>query len=369
MGSKTNRMLHFELLRILLMMMIVGLHALYFGGPLTKLPEGRTLVGAYGIESLFIPAVNCFVLISGYFSIDSTFRWRKFFALWGQILFYSLLFSGLYFIGIKEVPSLKDVVAALCPIFTQRWWFPSAFLPLYLVSGYLNKLLGSLTQREYLKLLAIGFVLFVLWSSLHSFSLLFFPLVNADGYSFVFFVFLYAVGGYLKRFPLPKVSPFLYFLGYLGCAGATWLLTYQSFLATGTFDRPALFFGYDTLWVFGSALFLFLCFSQLRVKGSWIGQLSSLTFGVYLIHEHPHVRPALYKLLGWTKNFIGIEFLVQFCFSVLVVFFGCIIIEWLRINAVFRPASSLLSLFLKKESRSSLPDKEEAQVPHERINR
>ena len=365
----TKRELQFELLRILLMMMIVGLHTLYFGGVLTKLPQGRTLFLAYGIESLFAPAVNCFVLISGYFSIGSVFRWKKFFTLWGQILFYSVLFSGLYYIGIGRLPSFGDTISAFSPIVTQRWWFASAFLPLYLVSGYLNKLLNGLSKKEWHRLLLIGFILFVLWSSLRPFSLRFFPLVNADGYSFLFFLFLYAVGGYLKRYFSPNIPAVFYLLGYVGCCAVTLLLSYRSRLSSSSFEISALFFGYDTLWVFTSALFLFLFFSRLTVRAEWIGLVSPLAFGIYLIHEHPHVRPVLYPLLGWDRIYLGADFAKHFCYSVLIVFFVGIITEWIRVHVIFRPAAALFSTLFKKESRLPLAESGETQAPHERIHR
>ena len=339
---------HFELLRILLMAMIVGLHALYFGGVMLYYEEGSTLALAYGIESLFAPAVNCFVLISGYFSVHSAFRLKKFFLLWGQIVFYSVLFSAIYFISARQVPSIADMVTTFAPVLTRRWWFASAFLPLYLASGYLNRLLLGFDKKEYQRFLCIGFVLFVLWSSLRPFSLVFFPLVTASGYSFLFFLFLYSVGGYVRLHMSSFKSGGVYLLGYFLCASVTWGLSYMNRLSVSEFDRSALFFGYDTLWVFLSALFLFLAFSRFSIQGKIIGRVSPLMFGVYLIHEHPHVRPALYEWLGWGNQYLGLAYVRQFLFSVFVVFVCCTLIEWIRTHVIFRPMENLFSRIVKK---------------------
>lgn len=346
--TKAARQPSLDFLRLLLMLMIVGLHALYFGGNLLFTAPGRTLALAYGIEGLFVPAVNCFVLISGYFSIDSSFRWNKLLSLWGQALFYSVLFTALYHIVTNTPLSPGAAVSALFPVITRRWWFVSAFLPLYLVSGYINRLLQNLSQREWKRLLIIGFFLFVVWSSLRPLSSRISPLVDADGYSFLFFCYLYAVGGYLKRCPLPKVPAALWGALYLAFAGITCLLAYQSRLSTGSFEDSAVFFGYDTAWVFLSSLFLFLCFSQIRCVPRWVSSLSPLAFGIYLIHEHPYVRPLLYPALGWDRVYTGAGFVKQFCFSVLVVFFACMITEWIRQKTIFSPLSALLSRLFKK---------------------
>ncbi|MDB8559600.1 hypothetical protein [Turicibacter sanguinis] len=64
---------NFELLRIVAIMMVIGLH--YFngsmGGALSILTHGDgNFYLAYFFESLFIIAVNLFVLVCGYFNID-----------------------------------------------------------------------------------------------------------------------------------------------------------------------------------------------------------------------------------------------------------------------------------------------------------
>ena len=59
-----------ELLRILAMMMIVGLHYMNFGGILwSDAICNRRL--AWLLEAFCIVAVNCYVLISGYFLVSS----------------------------------------------------------------------------------------------------------------------------------------------------------------------------------------------------------------------------------------------------------------------------------------------------------
>ena len=87
-----ERLNNFELLRILSMLMVVFLHVLSFTGLLSKHSNGGfNYYIVWGLESLSFVAVNCFVLISGYFLIDSSFKWKKIFKLWLKVFFYSIV--------------------------------------------------------------------------------------------------------------------------------------------------------------------------------------------------------------------------------------------------------------------------------------
>lgn len=73
MKKAVTRQSNFELLRIISMFMIVGLH--YFngsmGGALAEIDNSSpNYYVAFLFESLFIVSVGCFILITGYFSIN-----------------------------------------------------------------------------------------------------------------------------------------------------------------------------------------------------------------------------------------------------------------------------------------------------------
>ena len=93
MGSK--RQANFELLRVVAMFMIISLHYLVKGGAAVPFPfaAGENPVGvlAWLIEAFCIVAVNCYVLISGYFLVESAWKPGRAVSLVLQVLFYSLL--------------------------------------------------------------------------------------------------------------------------------------------------------------------------------------------------------------------------------------------------------------------------------------
>ena len=81
-----------DLLRIISMIMVVCLHTVGWGG----LVEGALIPGTgnwylgNAMQALSLQAVNCFVLISGYFLCTSQFRLGKLVSTWVQAVFYSV---------------------------------------------------------------------------------------------------------------------------------------------------------------------------------------------------------------------------------------------------------------------------------------
>lgn len=70
MDVQKHNLVGIELLRIVAMMMVVGLHYLNFGGILwSEAVMNRRI--AWGIEAFLFVAVNCYVLISGYFLVKA----------------------------------------------------------------------------------------------------------------------------------------------------------------------------------------------------------------------------------------------------------------------------------------------------------
>lgn len=333
MGAK-ERSSNFELLRIILMLMIVSLHVLYFGAVAYLTPGALRL--AFLLESLLVCAVDVYVLISGYFGVTGTFQRKKAAKLWGTVFFYSVLFSAVSWFAVGPLEP-REIIQTLLPVLTGRWWFVSAYIPMYFLSGVYNKALTALSQKQYRGLLAVGFVIFSLWPTLRYFSGVFIPPAANFGYSMFFMSYLYCVGGYFRRFPPKKGRPLLYGAGFLGCSAVAYgLARWAAGNGTGRFDDATMMWSYDAVWVFFAAVLLFLIFKEFKFHSNAINRIGGLTFAVYVIHEHPHVRPLLYDFLGWDAVVKDTaQFLPRFLFSVAFIFIGACLIEAVRRGLLF----------------------------------
>lgn len=144
-------------------------------------------------------AVNCYVLISGYFLIISNKKdvFHKAFSLWKRILFYSL---GIYLLAILFHVGRENwrlLAQAILPIKFEMYWFVTAYFGMYILSPYLNILANNLSQKEYFRFLLIQFTMFSLVSS-YGFD----TFAVKAGYSFLWFIFLYYLGGYIRLYHL-----------------------------------------------------------------------------------------------------------------------------------------------------------------------
>ena len=88
-----KRQVNFELLRIVAMFMIIALHYLVKGGAAVSYVENGAAANyaAWLVEAFCIGAVNCYVLISGYFLVESEWKPGRVASLFFQVLFYSAL--------------------------------------------------------------------------------------------------------------------------------------------------------------------------------------------------------------------------------------------------------------------------------------
>ena len=151
MEEISNRQSNYELLRIIAMMMIIGLH--YFnadmGGVIDNVSIGTTnYYLTYLFESIFMVGVNVFVLISGYFMIKKdTINIRKCVDLLILLAFYGICFYIIrIFIGIDKF-SIKNLIKVSLPILAGSRWFVKTYIILVILSPFINKSLIELFSR------------------------------------------------------------------------------------------------------------------------------------------------------------------------------------------------------------------------------
>ena len=95
---------------------------------------------AWCIEAFCFVAVNCYVLISGYFLINShSFHWTKVWKLWSTVAFYSLLFYAIS-VDASGHWDLYKTIHYLLPVRYSIYWFVTAYIGTYLLSPYLARL-------------------------------------------------------------------------------------------------------------------------------------------------------------------------------------------------------------------------------------
>lgn len=135
--------------------------------------------------------VICFVLITGYFGIDSKFSIKKIIKLILQGVFYTITFVIIF--NIFNVGTIDTgwitLIKSIFPVTFGMYWFITAYVVLYIISPFINRLIKNITKAEYQKLLLfLIFVTFII-PTLTTRKL---ELGNVD-----LFICIYMIGAYI----------------------------------------------------------------------------------------------------------------------------------------------------------------------------
>lgn len=342
METKTQeRNYGIDLLRIVSMLMVVILHLLGKGDVLGS-GGGVSFryASAWMFEAAAHCAVNCYALISGYVGVQAKYRYTNFAMLWLHGFFYSVLLTVPFLIFKPETRSLWTLVSAVLPIFRGQWWYLTAYAFLFLLMPMLNFVVRNVPKKQFRAVLTVVFAAVFVSNVLSSFNAADFGL--DDGYSALWLALLYLLGGYIREYdPFSDVSSKKLVLLYAGAVLLTWGLKIgvEFFLPNGISGHAiphSFLYSYLSSTVVLSAVALLTLFSRMRIRGGAvrsIGFFAPLSFGVYLIHEHPLFReycfvPFCDKISEWFGS--GVAFAIV-PLAVLI-FVALTLVDYLRLR-------------------------------------
>lgn len=320
-----------DILKVIAMIMIVFLHVMWKG----KFIDGTYNQNFYKIVLLFeticIVAVNCFVLITGYFQVESKFKASKIIRIWIKVLFYSitiyiilLLFGNVNF-------NIKDAINSFFPILTCSYWFINCYLVLYILSPFINKLVIQLNKKEFKKMLIILLIIFGVFPSVSPSYFL----DDTGGYGIIWFIILYLVGSYIRLygdFNYNNRNNLIAFFLVICCSYLSMLVIQHVCNIIQIRDISGRLFSYNFVTVFIASVCLFLYFKNMKINNfritNYISKIVPLLLAVYIIHEQVVLVRFLYidllKLnLFWNTP---MQFLIIPTTAILI-FLICILIE------------------------------------------
>lgn len=305
---QAKRQANFELLRIVAMLMIIVLHYLNKGGLIQPYTQDKSAVNfaAHFIEAFCIVAVNCYVLLAGYFLVESVWKPARVASLAAQILFYSLFIPVvLICAGVVSVGELSvyDWLNYVLPIETEHYWFATAYLVMYLFAPLLAAGVKALERRTLQIIIGVMALFFCVWKSVVPATLA----TDRYGYDFGWFMFLFLIAAYIRLYGVSKLekkrnAALLYACMSFGIFG----LTAASGFLAGVLPPFAYYADmpdtYNHILCLLASVGLFTLFRDMK---PWEGRVAELirrlapyTFGVYLLHEHILLR---YRWMQWLR--------------------------------------------------------------------
>lgn len=339
-----KRKSNFEWLRVLAMGMIISLHYMFKGSVVLPMTQDTSLANLimWLITYACLPAVNVYVLISGYFLVETEFRFRRLIDLCIQVLEYSIIVTVVMVVsGQITLNSLSfyDWLGFIFPIGTEEYWFITAYILMYILTPVLGAGAKALSEKK----LRIAVILMLAITSLEKTIMPYYLPTDRNGYEYGWFIVMFLVAAYIRLYGLSwleghivrswivyVVSVVLSFAFSIGCSIAetkTGIETFGHFVDI-TVD-------YNFLLTFTAAIGLFYVFRNSQFneekKTADIGRLlGGLTFGIYLLHEHPLIR---YEWPVWcnvTRDRLPVFIVLHLLLCVLIIFTIGAIVEWLR---------------------------------------
>lgn len=343
-----------ELLRIISMLLIVMHHYSTHGFSQDSLSYS---FNKYIIDLLYLGGklgVNCFILISGYFMINSNFTLKKLLKLLGEVWFYSIGIFILFITILTPVNPINfsDIKKTFLPVTYSLYWFITIYVILMILSPYINKFINTIDKITYQKLIAF---LVIIWSVIPTLISGYIKTFNDLGW----FITLYLIAGYIRKYAnFPKINVKKHFI-------VANVFIFMLILSSICFN----FFGYKLgvsgllsksryfaknysiiLVIIAVELFIGFVASKER-KSKFINVVSSATLGVYLIHDNLFIRPYLWKKIFKSELMYSSKYLIiHAIFTIITVYIICTIIDLIRQITIER----LYLLFIDKYLENGL---------------
>ena len=353
------RQSNIELLRILCMIMIIAHHFCVH----TKLaydPSSITFNRLY-YEFLYTwgkIGVNIFVIITGYFSFRNvTLKMGKVFQFYLQTFFYSIVIFAIFAIFNLPVGDSGNFVFTwsgffqnLFPITHDRWWFASAYFILVMISPFINLFISNISRTGLKVILLIVGIFYVVIPMFFIYPNVF--TAAWDRNQMIWFIFLYMLGAYYGkygfRFNIKASRLFLLALAIM----AVTFITVIIFDYVGMKDpwyildnKNKYYFEMQSLPMLIVSVSIFQAFLKIDIgSNKIINAISSVTFGIYLIHDNQILREFFWKTfirdILFTKwlNFPTVESIQHFIpLSIAIILFVFIvggIIEAIRLYLI-----------------------------------
>lgn len=342
-----------ELCRIVCMLFIIAHHCVLHGGIL------QNATGLKYFEALlFYPEGKMFfvayIAISTWFMIEKKFTFKRFFRMWLEVLFYSVLFSFIAWIyGAKFTG--RDFLAIWFPIAGNSHGFASGYLAFMLLIPFLQKMTLSLTKKQsgYLACILLYFVVITpLFGTLIGYSKPFYSLI-------LLFMLCFSISYYLKKwepsicrnqivlfFIIILISIFRMYMQYLSMAN-------PSLGSKHVFAMLCQLVGDESSLlniVGGYATFFF--FRNLKFKNNKIiNWIAPTTFGILLMHDHNFFRSVLWNNIVNTSLWWNNKYLIVIILTCsLTIFIIGMIIDKIRVFLLEEPIleSKHFNIFIKK---------------------
>lgn len=314
-SEKNKRQSNFELLRILCMAGVLVGHALIvlYQDQIHSADWSVTNQLRVLMLNACAVALNCFVMISGYFTIRT--NGRKVIRFWSICLWYAVL---------AWICLGGSWVSVLFPITQAGMWFLPCYLALVLICPLLNAGLEALGGKRLYKCVGLLLLADIYVGYWHQSAE-----IGVNGYGIFHFVTLYCMGYTIAHRDICMKNAGVW------CAGCFLLMTVLHAVKVVWPPMAAIYsLHYNSPALICAAVLVFLWAKGQNVQSRVINWVASSVFAVYLVHCSPVVYPYFQQGLWSIKESCDSEGMSAVLIGLLltVIFVGSILIDKVRMG-------------------------------------
>ena len=315
------RQSNMELARIICMIAIILGH---FFGQSNYVYDKSFLTGF--ISSGARIATSVFIMISCFFSQETTVTCNKIFNIWTTMIFYNIL-GTVFAFSVGEQITIQGLTGAVLPFLRKNPWFGSAYISFMLLLPFLQKV-HQLSEKKHFQL---SVVLLIICPLLCTFS----KMMDTYLDHMVWFVVCFVVIGYIVR-NKPNIKEiqkkyvlFIAAAGLLIYSTLVFFSTYKAENATGSIAVSCLsdMKSIPNLLISFSVLFVFLNLKTGQSK--IINKIAKLAFPVYCLHQAANIYPSIWNTFLGTGT-VNLPMPVMLLILVLILFVITGILEMVR---------------------------------------
>lgn len=337
-----------ELLRILSMIMILGLHVnVYSLGVPTQQETIQYPLSSFArcaFEMLCIISVNLFVLISGWFGIRFNYIGL------GKYVFHCLfIISLMYIIGLLTgVTSMSLYEILQCGAFVGNAWFVTAYLGLYIIAPILNIFCEKSDEKQFRYLLITFYLFQTIYGNIFQKTAFI-----VGGYSTFSFIGLYLLAFYMRHYGqrFVKYAKKIYCFSTIGL-----IILYYLPIRLGIPYINTIPFVYTCPLNISASLGLILWVTSMKPRfNKIINFIAASVFTVYLSHICNDWTALMYRDVSQEiyANYSGLLYLCIISLFIFLVFACAIFLDQIRKilwNIIYRT----INFWISKETSHPL---------------
>lgn len=315
---------------------ILGIIVMHTFGSYRAAARGLNLALGVLINSIFNMGVSIFGLISGYFEVKESYK--KVINLWLWCLFYSVLSTVIYSIGLRQI-NYKDIIKSLLPISSGKYWYITAYIIIIFFSRFLNLAPRKLSKKDFGYLICLMFFLFAVIP-----TFCYFHVMNDGGKGLMNMILMYYIGRYIRLYGINEKRTIV--IGAASIAIEFLLNLMMTFFILKDHGVIALFARDCSIFIIFGSIAVFLLAKNKKFHSNKINRTSAHIFAVYLFEGA--FRALLECFINLTEYVSYWYFcLVIFTYSI-VVLVGCIVVDIVCRNILTKPLERVESFIEKK---------------------